>query len=140
MVLSKVDNDRLTRVGAGTPMGDTLRRYWLPALLCDELPEPDCPPVRVRLLGEDLVAFRNSSGQVGLIEEFCPHRRTSLFLGRNEEGGIRCVYHGWKFDVAGNCLHMMNEPEDSDYHTKVKAIAYPVVEMGGVGLGLHGPL
>ena len=94
MVLSKLDNEKITRVGPGTPMGETMRRYWLPALLCDELPEPDCPPVRVRLLGEDLVAFRESSGRVGLLEEFCPHRRTSLFLGRNEEGGLRCVYHG----------------------------------------------
>ena len=81
MTLTRMDNERLTRVGAGTPMGDTMRRYWLPALLCDELPEPDCPPVRVRLLGEDLVAFRDSSGEVGLLEEFCPHRRTSLSWG-----------------------------------------------------------
>ena len=139
MVLSRVENDRLTQVGVGTPMGETLRRYWLPALLSDEVPEPDCPPVRVRLLGEDLVAFRDSSGQVGLLEEFCPHRRTSLFLGRNEEGGLRCVYHGWKFDKSGDCLHMMNEPEDSDYHTKVKAISYPVVEMGGVAWAYMGP-
>jgi len=139
MVLTRLDNDKLTRVGAGTPMGDTMRRYWLPALLCEELPEPDCPPVRVKLLGEDLVAFRDTSGQVGLLEEFCPQRRTSMFLGRNEEGGLRCVYHGWKFDVAGNCLHMMNEPEGSDYHTKVKAVSYPVVEMGGVVWAYMGP-
>ena len=102
-------------------------------------PEPDCPPVRVRLLGEDLVAFRGTSGEVGLLEEFCPHRRTSLFLGRNEEDGLRCVYHGWKFDRGGNCVDMMNEPEDSDYHTKVKAISYPVVEMGGVVWAYMGP-
>lgn len=139
MVLSRMDNERLTLVGAGTAMGETMRRYWLPALLSDELPEPDCPPVRVRLLGEDLVAFRDSGGRLGLLEEFCPHRRTSLFLGRNEEGGLRCVYHGWKFDTAGNCLDMMNEPEGSDYHTKVKAVSYPAAEMGGVVWAYMGP-
>ena len=139
MALSRMDNERLTRVGAGTPMGETMRRYWLPALLSAELPEPDGPPVRVRLLGENLVAFRDTGGRLGLLEEFCPHRRTSLFLGRNEEGGLRCVYHGWKFDADGNCLDMMNEPEGSDYHTKVRAVSYPAVEMGGVVWAYLGP-
>ena len=101
-----------------------------PALISSELPEPDCPPVRVRLLGEQLIAFRNTEGEVGFLSEFCPHRLTSLFFGRNEEGGLRCVYHGWKFDTAGNCLDMMNEPQGSDYHTKIKATSYPVVEIG----------
>ena len=100
-MLSREDNELLTRVGPGTPMGDTMRRYWIPALLARELPEPDCPPVRVRLLGEDLVAFRDTQGRIGLLDEFCPHRRASLFFGRNEECGLRCVYHGWKFDVDG---------------------------------------
>ena len=110
-MLSREDNELLTRVGQGTPMGTTMRRYWIPALLARELPEPDCPPVRVRLLGEDLVAFRDTQGRIGLVDELCPHRRASLFFGRNEECGLRCVYHGWKFDVDGRCVDMMNEPE-----------------------------
>ena len=102
-MLSREDNARLTRVGPGTPMGKTMRRYWIPA--CSPgAAEPDCPPVRVRLLGEDLVAFRDTRGRVGLLDEFCPHRRASLFFGRNEECGLRCVYHGWKFDVEGKCV------------------------------------
>ncbi len=139
MVLSRQDNEVLTRTGPGTPMGEVLRRYWLPALMIDELPGPDCPPVRVKLLTEELVAFRDTQGRVGLLEEFCPHRRTSMFLGRNEENGLRCVYHGWKFDVAGNCLDMMNEPEGSDYYTKVKAVSYPTIEMGGLIWAYLGP-
>ena len=129
-VLTRDENETLTRVNQGTPMGDLMRRYWLPTLLSSELPEPDCAPVRVRLLGEQLIAFRDTLGKVGLLSEFCPHRLTSLFFGRNEEGGLRCVYHGWKFDTAGNCLDMMNEPPESDYYTKIKTTAYPVVEMG----------
>src|SRR5262249_54710999 len=100
-MLSREENERVTRVGPGTPMGQTMRRYWLPALLAWELPEPDCPPVRVKLLGEELVAFRDSRGRIGLLDERCPHRQASLFLGRNEDCGLRCVYHGWKFDVEG---------------------------------------
>src|SRR4029077_4126260 len=100
-MLSRDENEILTRVGQGTPMGELMRRYWVPAALSRELPEADCPPVRVKLLGENLVAFRDTSGRLGLLDEFCPHRRASLFLGRNEEDGLRCVYHGWKFDVAG---------------------------------------
>ena len=98
-MLTREENQLVTCVGRGTPMGEVMRRYWMPALLADQLPSPDCPPVRVKLLGEELVAFRDSQGRVGLLEEFCPHRRASLFLGRNEENGLRCVYHGWKFDV-----------------------------------------
>jgi phthalate 4,5-dioxygenase oxygenase subunit len=94
-MLSRQENEILTRVGPGTPMGELMRRYWMPAALSRELPEPDCPPVRVKLLGEDLVAFRDTSGRLGLVDEFCPHRRASLFLGRNDEDGLRCVYHGW---------------------------------------------
>ena len=129
-MLTKDENETLTRVEQGTPMGDLMRRYWLPTLLSSELPGPDCEPVRVRLLGEQLIAFRDTMGKVGLLSEFCPHRLTSMFFGRNEEGGLRCVYHGWKFDTAGNCLDMMNEPPGSDFHTKIKTTAYPVVEMG----------
>src|SRR6266567_9334089 len=109
-MLTPRDNELITRVGRGTPMGEALRRYWLPALLSADLPEPDGPPVRVRLLGEELVAFRDSDGCAGLLDGYCPHRLASLFLGRNEEGGLRCVYHGWKFDVNGVCVDMPNEP------------------------------
>ena len=96
------ENEVLTGVKAGTPMGELLRRYWMAAALSSELPEADCPPIRVKLLGEKLVAFRDTQGRVGLLDEFCAHRRASLFLGRNEECGLRCVYHGWKYDVNGN--------------------------------------
>ena len=93
-MMTRDDNETLTRTDEGTPMGEVMRRYWLPALLASELPEPDCAPVRVKLLGEQLVAFRDTQGRVGLLSEFCPHRLTSLFFGRNEEDGLRCVYHG----------------------------------------------
>ncbi len=138
-MLTRDDNETLTRTDQGTPMGEVMRRYWLPALLTSELPRPDCPPVRVRLLGEQLVAFRDTEGKVGLLSGFCPHRLTSLFFGRNEEGGLRCVYHGWKFDTGGNCLDMMNEPPDSDYPSKIKTTSYPVVEMGDLIWTYLGP-
>jgi phthalate 4,5-dioxygenase len=131
-MLSREDNERITRVGRGTPMGSTLRRYWIPALLARELAEADGAPVRVRLLGEDLIAFRDTQGRVGLLDEFCPHRRTSLFFGRNEECGLRCVYHGWKFDVDGRCVDMMNEPPDKQFTDKVFIASYPTLEQGGV--------
>ncbi|MQG09936.1 MAG: Rieske 2Fe-2S domain-containing protein [SAR202 cluster bacterium] len=138
-MLTRDDNETLTRTDQGTPMGEVMRRYWLPALLTSELPGPDCPPVRVRILGEQLVAFRDTEGKVGLLSGFCPHRLTSLFFGRNEEGGLRCVYHGWKFDTGGNCLDMMNEPPDSDYPSKIKTTSYPVVEMGDLIWTYLGP-
>jgi len=131
-MLSREDNELLTRVGPATPMGDTMRRYWVPALLTREVPAADSPPVRVRLLGEDLVAFRNTEGRIGLLDEYCPHRRASLFLGRNEECGLRCVYHGWKFDVTGQCVDMMNEPDELAFKTKIRTTSYPVVEHGGI--------
>jgi phthalate 4,5-dioxygenase len=136
-MVTKLENERLTRVGQGTPMGETMRRYWMPALLSWELPEPDCPPVRVKLLGEELVAFRTTDGRIGLIEEFCPHRRASLWLGRNEENGLRCVYHGWKFDVTGQCIDQMNEPRQ--FCAKIKATAYPTYELSGVIWAYMGP-
>src|SRR6185436_18267041 len=102
-MLSKADTDYLCRIGPGTPMGNLMRQYWLPAIRSDELREPDGAPLRVRLLGEDLIGFRTSSGQIGLVRNNCPHRGASLFFGRNEEEGLRCVYHGWKFDVTGAC-------------------------------------
>ena len=138
-MLSREDNDLLTRVGPGTPMGVTMRRYWLPALLARELPEPDCPPVRVRMLGEDLIAFRDTQGRVGLLDEFCPHRRASLFFGRNEECGLRCVYHGWKFDTEGRCVDMMNEPDSESFRQKIFVTAYPTLELGGLIWAYLGP-
>src|ERR1051325_4921116 len=112
-MLSKEENELITRVGPGTPMGDLMRRYWIPALASTELPEPDCAPVRVRLLCEDLIAFRTTSGQVGLMQNACMHRGASMFFGRNEEDGLRCVNHGWKYDVTGQCVDMPNEPPES---------------------------
>jgi phenylpropionate dioxygenase-like ring-hydroxylating dioxygenase large terminal subunit len=131
-MLSKEDNELVTRVGPGTPMGNLMREYWVPAMLASELPAADCDPVRVLLLGEKLIAFRDSNGKPGLIQNHCPHRGASLFFGRNEEGGIRCVYHGWKFAVDGTCVDMPNEPAESDFKHKVKAVAYPCQQRGGV--------
>ena len=131
-MLSPEENELVTRTDAGTPMGEVMRRYWMPAALASELPEPDCPPIRVRLLGEKLVAFRDSQGRVGLIDEFCAHRRASLFLGRNEESGLRCVYHGWKYDTRGTCLDMPNEPAESNFKHAVRLKAYATAELGGL--------
>jgi nitrite reductase/ring-hydroxylating ferredoxin subunit len=138
-MLTREDNELLTRVGAGTPMGEMMRQYWLPALLSEELPEPDGRPVRVRLLCEDLIAFRDSGGRAGLLANNCPHRGASLFFGRNEEEGLRCVYHGWKFDVSGACVDMPNEPQESNFKDKVHAIAYPCEERNGVVWTYMGP-
>ncbi len=136
-MLNTEENELLCRVGPGTPAGTMMRRYWIPALLANELPAPDSPPVRLRLLGEDLVAFRDTQGRVGVLEELCPHRRASLWLGRNEESGLRCVYHGWKFDVEGRCLDQMNEPVG--FEDKVRAIGYPTCEAGDVVWVYMGP-
>src|SRR6202041_3582442 len=138
-MLKPEDNERLTRVGAGTPCGELFRRYWQPVLLSDELPENDGPPLRVRVLGEDLIAFRDSTGNVGLVDAFCPHRRAPLFFGRNEESGLRCVYHGWKFDRAGACVDMPSEPPDSLFKTKVAVASYPTWEGGGIVWTYMGP-
>jgi len=138
-MLSREENELLTRVGPGTPMGELFRRYWIPALLSEEIPAPDCPPVRVRLLGEDLVAFRDSQGRIGLLGEFCLHRRASLFYGRNEECGLRCAYHGWKYDVEGNVLETPAEPPESNLKHKVHQTAYPCREASGVVFAYMGP-
>ena len=138
-MLSKEDNELITRVGPGTVMGTFMRQYWLPALLSSEVPTPDSDPLRVRLLGEDLIAFRDTNGKVGLIQNNCPHRGASLFFGRNEEAGIRCVYHGWKFSHDGTCVDMPNEPAESDFKHKVKATAYPTRERGGMIWAYMGP-
>jgi phenylpropionate dioxygenase-like ring-hydroxylating dioxygenase large terminal subunit len=138
-MLSKEENERLTRVGPGTPMGETLRRYWMPCALSSELPENDGAPIRVRILGEDLVAYRDTTGAVGLVDAFCPHRRAPMFFGRNEECGLRCVYHGWKFDRDGTCVDMPSEPPDSLFKTKVTIAAYPTYEAGGFVWAYLGP-
>src|SRR5918912_2117144 len=138
-MLSAKDNELLTRVGRGTPMGEFLRRFWLPALLSDELPQADGDPIRTRTLGEDLVAFRDTNGNVGVVDAYCPHRRAPLFFGRNEECGLRCVYHGWKFDTAGTCVDMPSEPPESDFKDKVRVRAYPAREFGDTVWVYMGP-
>jgi phthalate 4,5-dioxygenase oxygenase subunit len=137
-MLSSKDNDLLCKVGAGTPMGELMRRYWMPVLYGHELP-PDGQPQRVRVLGEDLIAWRDSSGTPSFIEEHCPHRGVSLYFGRNEEGGLRCAYHGWKFDAGGRCVEMPNEPAESNFRGKVKATAYRGADFGGIVWAYMGP-
>jgi phenylpropionate dioxygenase-like ring-hydroxylating dioxygenase large terminal subunit len=136
---TREQNDVLCLTGPGTPMGDLFRRYWIPALLASEIPEPDCPPVRVKLMSERLLAFRDSDGKVGLIDEFCAHRGVSLWFGRNEEGGLRCPYHGWKYDVTGQCTEVPSEPVESGYCSKIKLKSYPCVELGDVIWAYMGP-
>jgi len=139
-MLSERENELITRVGPGTPMGELYRRFWLPILLADELPAPDCTPVRAQVLGERLVCFKDSQGRIGVLDERCPHRMASLFWGRNEEGGLRCAYHGWKWDTEGRCLDIPNTPEGESYKDKVAAYAaYPAVEMGGLVWTYMGP-
>src|SRR5262252_761654 len=125
------DSDDLLRVGAGTPMGEMMRQYWIPAVMSSEL-QCDGAPLRLMLLGEKLIAFRDSSGRVGVMDHRCPHRCASLFFGRNEEDGMRCVYHGWKFDVEGNCLDLPNVPNGEEIRGKVKAKAYRTLERSGL--------
>ena len=124
-------SETLTRVGPATPMGDLMREYWIPALMSSEV-EADGAPVRLMLLGEKLIAFRDSSGRVGIMDHRCAHRCASLFLGRNEQNGLRCIFHGWKFDVDGNCIDMPNVPPWQDYKDKVHARAYRVIERNGL--------
>jgi phthalate 4,5-dioxygenase oxygenase subunit len=132
-------NDFLTLTGPGTPMGSLFRRYWIPALTSAELPEPDCPPVRVKLLSERLIAFRDSQGRVGLMDEFCAHRGVSLWFGRNEDNGLRCPYHGWKYDVTGQCVDVPSEPVESGFCQKIRLTSYPCVELGDVIWTYMGP-
>ena len=120
-------------------MGRLMRRYWVPALMSSQLPRADGPPVRVRLLHERLVAFRDSSGRAALVAERCPHRGASMFFGRNEESGLRCVYHGWKFDLEGRCVDLPSEPPASTFKNKVSITAYPCIERGGLVWGYLGP-
>ena len=138
-MLSVEDNELLTKVGPGSPMGDLLRRFWFPAMLEEEIAAPDSPPVKLRLLGEDLIAFKDTDGRIGILDAYCPHRRVHLYFGRNEECGLRCVYHGWKFDVDGNCVDMPPEPEETNFAHKVKQTSYPAVARGGMVWIYMGP-
>jgi phenylpropionate dioxygenase-like ring-hydroxylating dioxygenase large terminal subunit len=131
-MLKQEINQLLTETGPGTPSGDLFRQYWLPALLAEELPENDAPPVRVKILSERLIAFRDSEGRYGLIDEFCAHRGVSLWFGRVEECGLRCAYHGWKYDVTGQCVEVPSEPENSNFARKVKLTSYPLVKVGDI--------
>lgn len=137
-MLTREDNELLTRSGATTPMGQFLRRFWIPALLSRELPEPDCPPKRVKLLGEDLLAFRDTQGRIGLVDPVCPHRGASLYYGRNEQCGLRCVFHGLKFDVDGNCVDIPIAPSGTN-RERLRIKAYPTREKGGYVWAYMGP-
>jgi phthalate 4,5-dioxygenase len=138
-MLSREENELLTRVTGDAPMGQVLRRYWFPALLSEEVAEPDGTPVPVRLMGENLVAFRDSKGRVGLVDERCPHRLASLVIGRNEDCGLTCIYHGWKFDVTGACVDMPTEPEGYGFKNRIRITAYPTREAGGMVWAYMGP-
>ena len=138
-MLTEEENELLTRTDRGTPMGELFRRFWVPALLSEELTGPDCPPVRVTLMGEQLVAFKDTEGKIGLLDRRCPHRLADLYWGRNEECGLRCVYHGWKFDAQGNCLDIPNAPEGETFKEKVQAVAYPTEERAGIVWAYMGP-
>ncbi|MBS0519212.1 MAG: Rieske 2Fe-2S domain-containing protein [Proteobacteria bacterium] len=138
-MLSQADNEFLTQSGKGTPMGELLRRFWMPALLCEELPEIDGPPKKIKILGEDLLAFRDTDGRVGIVEPRCPHRGANLYYGRNEECGLRCVYHGWKFDVDGNCVDLPTSPPESGFKDTIKLLAYPVREWADIIWVYMGP-
>ena len=137
-MISAQENEILTRVGPETPMGRMMRRYWLPVCTSEQLPKPDCDPLRVRLLGERFVAFRDTSGRPGLLEEYCMHRRASLAMGRVEDNGIRCLYHGWKFGVDGTIQETPNHC-DERFRNRVKAPAFPVREAGGMVWAYVGP-
>jgi phenylpropionate dioxygenase-like ring-hydroxylating dioxygenase large terminal subunit len=138
-MLRKDQNDLLTQTGPGTAMGRLFRSYWIPALLAEELPEPGCPPVRVKLLSERLLAIRTIEGDYGLIDEFCAHRGVSLWFGRHEEGGIRCPYHGWKYDVTGQCVEVPSEPEENGFCRRIKLTNYPLVKVGDILWAYMGP-
>lgn len=131
-MMTSEENETLCRVENNAPMGELMRQHWVPICLSEEVSEPDCDPVSARILGEKLVVFRDSDGQVGVMDEACPHRGASLVYGRNEEGGLRCLYHGWKMDVRGKVLEMVSEPTASGLINKVKHKAYPVKEWAGM--------
>ncbi len=135
---TKSESKILTQVGPGTPLGEVMRRYWIPAARSSEI-IPDGKPLRLRLLGENLIAWRDTGGKVGVMDHRCPHRCTSLYFGRNEDGGLRCTYHGWKFDTEGNCTDMANLPPHQDFKKKVKATAYKAAERNGLIWVYMGP-
>ena len=138
-MLTRQDNDRLTQVGPDKPLGRFFRRYWIPAAKLEEIAEPGGAPVRVGLLGEKLVAFRDPKGKAGLVHEFCPHRHSSLVYGRNEEGGLRCLYHGWKMSHTGQVLETPAEPAGSKLAKNLSIAGYPVREAGGLLWTYMGP-
>ena len=138
-MLTVEENKLLCRVVGDAPMGQLMRRHWTPVCLIEEVSEPDGTPVQARLFGEDLVVFRDTDGRVGVMDEYCPHRGASLVLGRNENGGLRCLYHGWKMDVSGQVLEMVSEPSASCMAQKVRHRAYPVQEWGGFVWAYMGP-
>lgn len=138
-MLTREENELLCRVEGDAPMGQLMRRHWVPACLSEEVAEADGKPVRTRLLGEDLIVFRDSEGRLGVLDEYCPHRRVSLAYARNEECGLRCLYHGWKMDVDGNVVEMASEPPESGFAEKVKTKAYPAHEWGGFVWTYMGP-
>jgi len=138
-MMTREENDLLCRVTGNAPMGQMMRRHWTPVCLVEEVAEPDGTPVHARVLGDDVVVFRDSDGKVGVLDEKCPHRRVSLVYGRNEEGGLRCLYHGWKIDVSGKLLEMSSEPKESGLLEKVQHKAYPSLEWGGFVWGWFGP-
>ena len=138
-MLSEADNVRLTRVSRGTPMGELMRRYWQPVLLSTELPENDGAPKRIKILNEELIAFRDTNGKVGIVDAFCPHRRAPMFYARNEECGLRCVYHGWKFDADGKCVDLPTEPATSKMKDHISIKSYPTYEKAGLIFAYLGP-
>src|SRR6185503_13956395 len=138
-MLRREQNGLLTQTGPGTPGGAFFRSYWIPALLAEELPENECPPVRVKLLSERLIAWRDSQGRLGLMDEFCAHRGVSLWFGRNEEGGLRCPYHGWKYDFTGQCIEVPSEPAESGFCNKIKLRSYPLIQVADVLRACMGP-
>ena len=138
-VLSTEDNALVTNTDPGTAMGEVFRRFWLPVALSEELPGPDCAPTKVQILGEKLIAFRDTSGRVGLVDAFCPHHGAPLFFGRNEEDGLRCVYHGWKFNVEGICVDLPSAQEGATFKNKIHIKSYPCQEVAGMVFAYMGP-
>ncbi len=138
-MLTKEDNRLATDTDPGTPRGELFRRYWIPVALSEELPGPDCIPVKLKIMNEDLIAFRATDGRVGLVDAFCPHRGAPLFFARNEQNGLRCVYHGWKWDVDGRCDDLPNTPEGDTFKDKIRITSYPCQEAGGMVFSYMGP-
>lgn len=131
-MFSREENNLLTQIGPDKPMGQVFRRFWIPALMASELPMRDGTPVRLKIMGEELAAFRDSDGRIGVVDAYCPHRGAPMFFGRNEEGGLRCIYHAWKFDAEGTCVDIPSCPEGDSFRSKVKITAYPALERGGL--------